>query len=498
MTSLSVILATTTVGQIGLEFNNENDNKPHRILIHSSIDQDHFANVTKYSPDGSSNLVIVGRKTWETLPPVMRNCARRKYVVLTRQVDYKPVDELDVKSVKPYVYHDWDKAIEFCSQFRSHKVFVIGGAEIYKLAFASGFVTEVFLTEFYLDLETLVSEAYKPTHVKYSVSELDRYVTSSKQVFDSVRLTVKVPDGPTYNPNSRMEIVHYKRRGIPYELQYLDLLKDIYSNGEKVSSRNGTVLSVKDRSLKIDLNDGFPILTLRKSFWRGIKAELLWMLSGSTDTKVLSNNGVHIWDQNSTRELLDKAGLSHLSEGDIGPGYGFQFRYSGAKYVDSQTNYKGQGVDQLTQCINLIKTDPNSRRNIINLWSVPDVDQTALPPCHYSYQFTVSQGKLSCHLYQRSWDVLLGWNTSTAALLTHLLAHYCDLGVGTLTHTVCDAHMYELQLEAYQKLKNRVPFKLPTLRITGEKPRTIDGYLETNLELTGYQHHDPIDIKFSA
>lgn len=170
----------------------------------------------------------------------------------------------------------------------------------------------------------------------------------------------------------------------------------------------------------------------------------MWFLKASTNSNELSDKGVGIWDGNGSREFLDKYGFEHREQGDLGPVYGFQWRHCGAEYKDMHTEYAGQGIDQIAEVINTIKTDPDSRRMIVNAWNVKDVPQMALPPCHVLFQFYVENERLSCLLYQRSCDVGLGvpFNIASYALLTCLIAKMTDLQPGEFVHMMGDTHIY--------------------------------------------------------
>ncbi|AGF85440.1 dihydrofolate reductase-thymidylate synthase [Moumouvirus goulette] len=280
------------------------------------------------------------------------------------------------------------------------------------------------------------------------------------------------------------------------ENQYLDLVDKIINGGILKNTRNGQTRSIFGYQLKYDLSKGYPIQTVKKSYPKAIFEELMWMIRGNTDVNILQNAGVHIWDKNSSRDFLDKNGLDY-DVGDIGPGYGFQMRYFGATYENCKNNYNGQGVDQLKKCIETIKNNPTDRRIIINLWNPVDINKMALPPCHILYNFGVDvydsptsdgkTGRLNCHLIQRSWDVLLGWNTTTAALFTYILAHHCNLDVGILVHSISDAHLYQEHIDsgAVDKLLKRTPRKLPTLKIT-TKRENIEDYTFDDLVLEDY------------
>ena len=463
---LSLILSIDTTGTIGYG----NGSEPY-----IREDRVHFKNITTYTPFFSQNLLIVGRKTFETLPDAMKKCSHRTYAVLTSDVS-------KYSHPNAKFFNKFDDVMGYClSKNNFYKYFVIGGATMYNLATETEFVVEIFLTKLDTDITKLLScETIRIKDFDYA-KNFD--MCGSHQIKSDIKLNDLVTI-----PNATVEFFHYKKRYEPFELQYINLMKRIISKGYTKTGRNGVVLSLPDQTIKIDLNAGFPILTIRKAFFRGIVEELLWMMRGQTDVKVLREKNIHIWDGNSNLEYLKKVGLdSTLGEYDIGPGYGFQMRHCGEPYINAQTSYASKGHDQLQQCINLIKTDPNSRRIIIDLWTVPQLKQMALMPCHLLYQFTVNQNRLSCHFYQRSWDVNLGWNTSTAALLTHLVAHFTDLNVGTLTHTICDAHLYSVHLDKIKSFIDVIPQKLPTLKIIGSKPSDIGSYDSSNITLEDYK-----------
>ncbi|KAG6451679.1 hypothetical protein O3G_MSEX007291 [Manduca sexta] len=217
------------------------------------------------------------------------------------------------------------------------------------------------------------------------------------------------------------------------EYQYLNIVKQIIDTGDKRIDRTqvGT-LSIFGAMQRYSLqNNTLPLLTTKRVFTRGVIEELLWMISGSTDAKTLSAKGVHIWDANGSRSFLDNLGFTNREEGDLGPVYGFQWRHSGAKYIDAKTDYTGQGIDQLQNIIDTIKKNPADRRMIMCAWNPSDLGLMALPPCHCLAQFYVASGKLSCQLYQRSADMGLGvpFNIASYSLLTHMIAHITGLEV---------------------------------------------------------------------
>ncbi|KAF8490367.1 thymidylate synthase/dCMP hydroxymethylase domain-containing protein [Russula emetica] len=284
------------------------------------------------------------------------------------------------------------------------------------------------------------------------------------------------------------------------ELQYLNLIRNVLDTGESRPDRTGTgTISVfAPPSLRFSLaNSTLPLLTTKKTFLRGIIEELLWFVKGQTDSTLLSNKGVKIWDGNGSKEFLEKRGLGHRRAGDLGPVYGFQWRHFGADYVDADTNYSGKGVDQLREVIRKIKEDPTDRRIIMTAWNPADIPLMALPPCHMMCQFYVhlpSDGtprRLSCLMYQRSADLGLGipFNIASYALLTHMIARVTD--------TLGDAHVYKDHVDALKVQLTRQPRPFPTLRwmrdITDIEDFTYDDFI-----IEGYDPHPTIAMKMSV
>lgn len=285
------------------------------------------------------------------------------------------------------------------------------------------------------------------------------------------------------------------------EYEYFDLLRHIMKKGKFKPDRTGTgTISLFGAQMRFSLrNDTLPLLTTKRVFWRGIVEELLWFIKGCTDSNILKDKGVHIWDANGSREFLDKMGLSHREEGDLGPVYGFQWRHYGADYKDKHSDYTGQGVDQLQNIIDRIKTDPYDRRLILTAWNPKDIPLMALPPCHCLAQFYVNDGELSCQLYQRSADVGLGvpFNIASYSLLTHMIAHLTDLKPGDFVHTIGDAHIYKDHVEALKEQMNRIPTPLPKLKIT-RRVENIDAFKFEDFELIGYNPQKPIPMNMSV
>lgn len=272
---------------------------------------------------------------------------------------------------------------------------------------------------------------------------------------------------------------------------YLDLVRDILENGERRSNRTGVdTLSLFGYQYRVDLAAGFPLLTTKKVFWRGILHELLWFLRGDSNISYLHEHGVRIWD-----DWADESG-------DVGPIYGVQWR--------RWPGYDGETIDQLAHVLERLKREPDSRRMVVSAWNVGQIDRGVvradssmdeaeyeayqkrvrghLPPCHVLFQFHVSgDGRLSCQLYQRSADLFLGvpFNLASYALLTHIMAHEAGLRVGHFIHSFGDVHIYVNHIEQLEVQLSREPRRLPRLEIIGS-PRGLDGYSEEAFRLEGY------------
>jgi thymidylate synthase len=256
--------------------------------------------------------------------------------------------------------------------------------------------------------------------------------------------------------------------------QYLDLMRHVLANGTHKSDRTGTgTLSVFGHQMRFDLQKGFPVVTTKKLHLKSIIIELLWFLQGSTNNNWLKERGVSIWDEWAKED------------GELGPIYGYQWR--------SWPAPNGEHVDQISQLMDQIKTNPDSRRLIVSAWNVAEIPRMALPPCHAFFQFYVADGKLSCQLYQRSADIFLGvpFNIASYALLTHMIAQQTGLTPGEFVWTGGDCHLYTNHMEQVKLQLSRTPMSLPQLAIHRQPPSIFD-YQYEDFELVGYQHHDPI------
>jgi thymidylate synthase len=260
----------------------------------------------------------------------------------------------------------------------------------------------------------------------------------------------------------------------PARSQFEDFMRHVASHGVAKGDRTGTgTTSVFGHQMRFDLSEGFPLVTTKKVHWKSIAIELLWFLRGDSNARWLQERGVTIWDEWAKED------------GDLGPVYGVQWR--------SWPTPEGLHIDQISELVAQIKSNPDSRRLIVSAWNVADIGKMALAPCHAFFQFYVAQGKLSCQLYQRSADIFLGvpFNIASYALLTHMLAQQCDLAVGDFIWTGGDCHLYANHTEQVQTQLARTPYPYPLLHIKRHPPSIFD-YTFEDFEILEYQHHPAI------
>jgi len=297
--------------------------------------------------------------------------------------------------------------------------------------------------------------------------------------------------------------------------QYLDLLQDILDNGELKDDRTGIgTISVFGRHLRFDLRTSFPAVTTKKLAWKACVGELLWFIEGSSDERRLAEithgtaeGKVTIWTPNALAPYWKPKAKF---EGDLGRVYGVQWRHWNSYRTEKDMGPAHKGgtrlavdsteVDQLANLIKGLTEDPNGRRHILSAWNVAELDQMALPPCHVMSQFYVNKNKeLSCHMYQRSVDVFLGlpFNIASYALLTHLIAHHCNLKVGELVISTGDTHIYQDHVEQVKEQLQRKPYTAPTLMLSAEKTNMFEMTMQ-DIHLEGYESHGPIKANMAV
>lgn len=291
--------------------------------------------------------------------------------------------------------------------------------------------------------------------------------------------------------------------------QYLKMLSHVLENGSRSENRTGIdTLSVFGYQTRYDLSKGFPLLTTKKMFTKGIVHELLWFLSGDTNVKYLQDHGVKIWDEWST---ADQCAKFNRPEGELGPVYGHQWRNYNApsiwKYTEGENNpikgwhtyNKNSGYDQIKKLIQEINYNPSSRRLIVTGWNPEEANKVALPPCHTLYQCKIQDNRLSLQLYQRSADIFLGvpFNIASYALLTHMIAQVCGLEVGDFVHTFGDLHLYVNHIDQAKEQLTREPHELPKL-VLNEKVKNIFNFKYEDIKIVDYKHHPRIKAEVAV
>jgi thymidylate synthase len=287
------------------------------------------------------------------------------------------------------------------------------------------------------------------------------------------------------------------------EQQYLNLIKNILENGTWENGRNGKTKAIFGNMMRFSLKDGkIPILTTKKTAWKTCLKELLWFIRGKTNNKLLTEQGVHIWDGNSSREFLDSRGLQEYEVDELGPVYGHQWRHFNAKWQGDSHDYSGEGVDQLQYIIDQLK-NPETRTNrrlVLSAWNPCQLDEMALPPCHILCQFNVHNGnKLSCSMYQRSNDEACGtsFNIASYSFLTHLIAKHCGLEAYEFVYFKGNCHIYEEHVDGLKLQITREPYPFPTVSIKQVRVN-INDYQVDDFILENYQHHEPIKFQMVA
>ena len=280
------------------------------------------------------------------------------------------------------------------------------------------------------------------------------------------------------------------------EEEYINLVKDVLTNGESRDDRTGVgTIGLFGKHFTMDISNSFPLLTSKRVWWKGVLEELLFFISGSTDTKILEEKGVNIWKGNTSREFLDKRGLHNLKEGEYGKSYGYQWRKFGDK------------IDQLQTLIDGIKNDPFSRRHYMTAWNPLELDNIPLPACHLSCQFYVSNDnkKLSCQVYMRSCDVFLGlpFNIASYACLTYMICHLTNLQPHTLSFCLGDTHIYKNHIQQCQEMIQRPLRSFPKLTIKGgeagkRKVENIEDFKAEDFEIVGYNPHPTIKAEMAV
>ena len=474
----------------------ENDD----LLIHSKKDMKNFQNIT-ISPN-VKNILIMGYKTWLSIPESKRPLKDRFNIILSR--NHSIVEDNNTK-----LYRSLDEAFNACKDLKG-EIFVIGGSQIFSECCKPEYknnLSKIYLTKFNDDYHPRDTTHSFPIHLfddmkLINESGMENEMCSRPHIDNQEKSFLQEYLSETYTKTIQFTFNIYQNKSEinEEESQYLNLLERVLNEGIETESRNSKVFSLFGEKMIFDLSKGFPLLTTKKVGYKTILRELLWFIKGSTSNQELINKNVHIWSQNSSREFLDSRGLNY-QEGDLGPVYGFQWRHFGSEYESSDSDYSNKGIDQLKYVIDLIKNDPHSRRIILSAWNPVDLDKMALPPCHVLCQFHVDtqNNKLDCQLYQRSGDMFLGvpFNIGSYAFLTCILAKITNYKPGKLIHILGDTHIYESHIDSVKTQIKRIPYIFPQLTISDELT-DINEINENYFKLENYIYHDKITAPMIA
>ena len=461
---LHIIVCTTANGGIGAKGG---------IPWHYAEDLKHFRKATSARAPGEPEpVLIMGRKTWDSIGHALPN---RHNVVLSRTQKQAAQDS----SV------EWlDSLDQAITKYKTRPIFVIGGEQIYRECLTWYSPRQIWLTKI----------------INYDGPECDTFFPMelvNQTQYEKTRLE---------NSTDELEFWLYKHQNHE-EQAYLNLFRQVLGQGQDCQDRTGTgTRSIFAPRLEFSLeNQTIPVFTTKRVAFQTLCKELLWFISGSTDTKILERQGVKIWTGNTTRTFLDSRGLTSYREGELGPGYGFQWRHAGAQYQGLDHDYTGEGVDQLQAMVDMVKNNPTSRRILMSAWNVADLNQMALPPCHLLYQLYVrrdpatGQGYLSAQMYQRSADSFLGvgFNVTSYALLTHIIAQICGLKAERLVMCFGDYHIYKDHIEQVQTQLSRQPRPFPKLKFHRQLSNINDLSLD-DFSLVGYFPDPAIKAKMSV
>lgn len=459
------------------------------LYIKLSEDMKYFKHITTDNYSKYMNICIMGYNTWKSIHKPLPN---RINIIITSNHynEIKTTDNL-------MVFKTFENCLNYLKGIHYGEIFIIGGAQLYKYVFDNYLdnIHKIYTTVFLNRIQQKMIDTYEGDVSIYNFRLPHLSNNEIDPKFYKVKTSTHSNKGFIYdlNRNQYMEsMINYNR--IIYtnnkvnheELQYLQLLSKIMNHGSTINSRNSIVKSLFGEKLEFNLLDSFPILTTKRVPWKTVLRELLWFISGSTNNNDLKNKNVHIWDQNSSKEFITSRNLPY-NEGDLGPIYGFQWRHFGAEYIDNQTNYNGIGFDQLQYVIDEIKSNPHSRRIILNSWNAIDIEKMVLPPCHVMIQFYIDDKYIDAQLYQRSGDMFLGvpFNITSYAFLLSIIGKITGYIPRKLIHILGDSHIYMDHYDSVRKLLYRIPNSFPKLIISDELV-TIDNIKEEYFIINNY------------
>lgn len=461
------------------------------------------------------NAVVMGKNTWKALPSNARGLRDRINIIVSNTMTTHELESDNSLETEVHLVHSLNEAVELSNKLNVENLFICGGKNIYIEALRDLKLDNIYFNMISHDYgcDNLLTELHDflcETYIKYetrmdkSFKLLDELYGSDGEFVNVSFLKLSIDKNHRVPYNKR--IIHKVRE----EQQYLDLLEDILRNGDFRKTRNGYTWSVFGKQMSFDLSNGFPMLTTKRMFLRGIFEELLFFLKGDTNAKHLSEKGIKIWDANTTREFLDSNDLEHYEEGDMGPVYGFQWLHFGAKYTGMNDDYTNKGVNQLEYCLNTLKTDRYNRRNLMTTLNVSQVSEGVLWPCHsIIIQWYVEKGnRLSMSCYNRSQDFLLGnpFNMTMSALLIHMLCEVINndplytgpkFKPGRLIMNLGDVHLYKDHYSEAVRQILREPYDFPQIEFK-RKVTDLTDFKYEDIEINNYKCYPNFKVNMVA
>jgi dihydrofolate reductase/thymidylate synthase len=460
MKSFSVVVARSSqTGGIGVD---------NRVPWNIPTDREHFCRLTT---SGKTNVVIMGKNTWRSLPAPLVN---RVNIIVSCELHNRLICNDVIRTA-----NSLDSALELAYSIdKDTNVFVIGGERLYREAFGHPDLESIYITEVSHN-ETIMYDTRFPDCVPSNFSLRDTRTETSGEY--------------------RLTFNRYDREVVNIEREYLGLLRNVLENGETRTDRTGIgTLSTFGDQISFDISERFPLLTSKRVPIRIVFEELMWFLRGQTRNDILTDKNVHIWDGNSSMEYMKRIGLSHYPPGELGPVYGAQWRNFGGEHKFDEERHiatgESGGVDQIKTAIEMIKSDPGSRRILVSAWNPVVLDKVALPPCHYAFQFYVRGEKyLDIKLNMRSNDLFLGapFNIASYSLLCYMIASMTGYKPGRLIYSVGDAHIYKSHIEQVKLQLSRALRPSPRLEIVNIRDN-IEDWEWSDFKLYDYNPHPTI------
>jgi len=478
--SFSIIVATDTKGGIGYSPNLYTYSIPWK----NSTDMKFFKDTT--SSNTITKSVIMGRYTYLSLP--IKKLPNRINIVITSQPD--TITEKDV-----LCFNTLNEALTYCEKNKFDENYVIGGAKLYDEALK------------HPKLETIYWNVILNTENECNIS----FPINFKQATERFQLDENYDLYKTDFESKNVKFHKFICKTNECEKSYQNIIEKILISGDERQTRNAVTKSIFGERLVFDLNNQIPILTTKKMFVRGIFEELLWFLKGQTDSKILEDNKVNIWKGNTTKEFIDSVGLPYR-EGDVGNMYGFQLKHAGTEYTGCDSTYDNKGFDQIKYCLDLLKNDKYSRRILMTTYIPHEAGKGVLYPCHgIVIQFYVREhdglNYLSCHMYQRSADIVLGvpYNIASYSMLLAMICHVLNNDEGCnmkfkpdkLVMSFGDLHIYEQHYEQAKEQIKRKPFIFPQINFKEQRQNLID-FKWSDIEILNYKHHEAIKAQMVA